>query len=86
MKASEVRLAFNLSARENLNVYKTDTKQAYLNADMGTEIIYIRAPDWWPEQIPYGHVLQLMKSMYGTIHSASRQTMARANLIMDARA
>ena len=25
MKASEVRIAFNLAARENLNVYKTDT-------------------------------------------------------------
>jgi hypothetical protein len=24
------------------------------------------SPDWWPELIPDGHVLQLMKSMYGT--------------------
>ena len=48
MKASEVRLEFNLAARENLNVYKTDTKQAFLNAEMGDEVIYIRAPDWCP--------------------------------------
>ena len=41
MKASEVRLVFNLAARENLNVYKTDTKQAFLNAEMGDEVIYI---------------------------------------------
>ena len=81
MKASEVRLALNLAARENLNVYKTDTKQAFLNAEMGDEVIYIRAPDWLPEQVPYGHVLQLKH----VLNSSSRQTMARANLIMDGR-
>jgi hypothetical protein len=49
---------------------------------MGTEIIYIRAPDWWPEQIPYGHVLQLMKSMYGT-RQAARQWHGRISSWME---
>ena len=39
MKASEVWLAFNLAASENLNKYKTDTKQAFLIGEMGKEII-----------------------------------------------
>jgi hypothetical protein len=64
--------AFNLAAREILNVYKSDTKQAFLNAEMEKEIIYIRPLDWWPEQIPHGYVLQLMKSLYGT-RQAARQ-------------
>ena len=63
-------------------MYKTDTKPAFLNADMGNDIIYIRAADWWPEQIPYGHVLQLMKSMYGT-RQAARQWHGRISSWME---
>ncbi len=32
----------------------------------------IRPPDWRPEQIPKGHVLLLLKSMYGTKQTARR--------------
>ena len=82
MKASEVRLAFDIAARANLSVYKTDTKQAFLNADIGKEVIYIRPPDWWPEQVPKGDVLQLMKSMYGT-RQAARQWHERISSWME---
>jgi hypothetical protein len=51
---------------------KTDTKQAFLNGEMGDEKIYIRPPDWWPEPVPQGHALLLMKSKYGT-RQAARQ-------------
>ena len=44
----------------------SDTKQAFLNGEFGTDLLYIRPPDWWPEPVPEGYVLQLMKSMYGT--------------------
>ena len=64
MKASEVRFAFDIADEANLNVFKTDTKQAFLNGDIGKEVIYIRPPDWWPEQVPEGYALQQMKSMY----------------------
>ena len=36
------------------------------------EKVYIRPPDMWPEPIPDGHVLLLLKSMYGT-KQATRQ-------------
>ena len=43
-----------------------------MNGDMGEEKIYIRPPDWWPEKVPHGYALQLMKSMCGT-RQAARQ-------------
>ena len=33
--------------------------------------LYIKKPDWWPEEIPAGHALRLCKSVYGT-HQAAR--------------
>ena len=36
------------------------------------EKVYIRPPDWWQEPIPEGHVLLLLKSMYGTKQAARR--------------
>ena len=38
----------------------------FLNGDIGEEKIYVRPPNWWPEHVPHGYALQLMKSMYGT--------------------
>ena len=55
-----------------LPIFKSDTKQAFLNGDISDELLYIRPPDWWPALIPEGHVLQLMKRMYGT-RQAARQ-------------
>ncbi len=35
-------------------------------------MVYIRAPNWWPEPIPEGHCLKLLKSIYGTLQAARR--------------
>ncbi len=51
MKVVEVRLFVALAAKHRLNLFKSDTKQAFLNGDMGDEKIYIRPPDWWPEKV-----------------------------------
>jgi hypothetical protein len=72
MKASEVRLMVAVAAQHGNKLLKSDTKQAFLNGDIGDEKIYIRPPDWWPEPVPKGHALKLMKSMYGT-RQAARQ-------------
>ena len=72
MKASKVRLFLAKASQMGLAVFKSDTEQAFLNGDIGTELLYIRPPDWWPELVPEGHSLQLMKSMYGT-RQAARQ-------------
>jgi hypothetical protein len=66
MKASEVRLMVAIAAQNKTKLLKTDTKQAFLNGEIGDEKIYIRPPDWWPEPVPKGHALLLMKSMYST--------------------
>ncbi len=60
-KDAEVRLFIAFAAEHRLNLFKSDTKQAFLNGDMDEEKIYIRPPDWWPEKV-------LMKNlnMYGT--------------------
>ena len=64
LKATEARLL--------TKIYKTDTSQALLYGDMGSDKMYIRPPDWWPEVTPEGHVLQLLKSIYGTKQAARR--------------
>ncbi len=69
-KAAEVRLFMAKAAKHGLTVFKSDTKQAFLNGEIGDEKIYIRAPVWWPERVPEGHALLLMKSMYGTRQAA----------------
>jgi hypothetical protein len=83
MKDSEVRLFVALAAKHRLNLFKSDTKQAFMNGDMGDEKIYIRPLDWWQEKVPYGHALQLMKSMYGTRQAAGGETVTRAHLDVD---
>ncbi len=70
LKAAEARLLLALAAANGDKVIKTYTKQAYLYCDMGDDVVYIRPPDWWPEPVPEGHVLLLLKSMYGTRHLA----------------
>jgi hypothetical protein len=61
-----------IEAKHGLKVFKSDTKQVFLTGDIRDEKIYMRAPDWWPERVPEGHALLLMKSMYGT-RQAARQ-------------
>jgi hypothetical protein len=64
MNASEVRLMVVITAQYGGKMLKTDTRQAFLNGETGDEKIHIRQPDWWPEPVPQGHALLLMKSMY----------------------
>jgi hypothetical protein len=73
MKASEVRLMIAIEAQYGRKMLKTDSKQAFLNGQIGDEMIYIRPPDWWPEPVLEGHALPLMKSMYRT-RQAVRQS------------
>jgi hypothetical protein len=60
LKAAEARLLLALAAANGAKVIKTDTKQAYLNGDMGDDVVYIRPPDWWPEPVLEGHVFLLL--------------------------
>ena len=46
MKATEVRLFVAIVAKHQLNLFKSDCKQAFLNCDMEDEKIYICQPDW----------------------------------------
>ena len=82
MKAAEVRLFMVIAAKHCLNLFKSDTKLAFLHGDIGDEKIYVRPPDWWPEHVPHGHVLELMKSMYGT-RQAARQWHVRISTWME---
>ena len=54
------RLLLALAGAEGAKVVRTDSKQAYLYGDMGDDVVYIRPLDWWPEQIPEGHVFLLL--------------------------
>ena len=62
----------SIAAQNGLKVFKSDTKQAFLNGEKGEEQVYVSAHDWWPEPVLEGHALMLMKSMYGT-RQAARQ-------------
>ncbi len=72
LKAAEGRLLMVIAASNGHKIYKTDTKQAYLYGDMGDDVVYLRPADWWPEPIPEGHVLLLVKSIYGTKQAAQK--------------
>ncbi len=72
LKAHESRLLPAIAAAEGCSIYKTDTSQPFLYGSMENDVEYIRAPDWWPEPIPEGHCLQLLKSIYGTRQAARR--------------
>ncbi len=66
LKSHEPRLLLAIAAAEGCSVYKTDTSHAFLCGSMENDVVCIRALDWWPEPIPKGHCLQLLKSIYGT--------------------
>jgi hypothetical protein len=72
LKAAEALLLLALAEANGSKVLKTDTKQAYLYGDMGDDVVYRRPPDWWPEPIPEGHVLHLLKSIYGILQTARK--------------
>ena len=73
LKATDIRLITAVAAEHGCNIYKSDTKQAFLYGDLDEdEPIYIKPPDWWSEPVPEGHVLQLLKAVYGTVQAARR--------------
>ncbi len=72
MKDAEVLLFIALAAKHRLNLFKSDTKQLFLNGNISEEKIYIRLPDWWPEKMQHCYALHLMKSMYGTRQAARK--------------
>jgi hypothetical protein len=43
-----------------------------LYGEMGEDVVYLNPPDLWPEPIPEGHVLLLVKSIYGTKQAARK--------------
>ncbi len=69
-----------IAAANGHKIYKTDTKQAFLYCDMEEDIVYLHPPDWWLEPIPEGHVLLLVKNIYGTKQAAK---MAQSYFGMD---
>ncbi len=83
-KFTEVRLFMAIAAKHGFTVLKSDTKQAFLNGKIRDEKICIRTPNWWPEQVPEGHALLLMKSMYGT-RQAARQWHVQISMWMENR-
>ncbi len=87
MKAAEVLLLIAIVAKHRLNLFKSDTKRALLNGEIGDEKIYVRPSDWWLEHVLHGYALELMKSMYST-RQAARQWHVRfgENLDLDGRA
>jgi hypothetical protein len=70
--ATEAKLLLAIAAEHGCRVTKTDTQQAFLYGDMCDDVVYIWPPDWWPEPIPEGYCLQLIKSVYGTKQAARR--------------
>ena len=46
--------------------------QAYLYGDIGDDIVIIRPPDWWPEQVQEGHVVLVLKSIYDKLQAARK--------------
>ncbi len=65
LKAAEGQLLMVIAAANGHKIYKTDMKQAFLYGNMGEDIV--------PEQIPEGHILLLVKSIYGTKQAARKQ-------------
>ena len=65
MKAAELRLFVAIAAQHGLTLFKSDTGTtlAFLNGDISEEKISVRAPVWWPDHVPHGCALQIMKSV-----------------------
>ncbi len=73
LKAPGARLSAAIAVKHGCPSLKTDTLQAFLCKEMEEgEKICIRPPDCWQKPIPVGHVLLLLKSMYGTKQASRR--------------
>jgi hypothetical protein len=82
LRAHEARLLLAIAAAEGCSVYKTDTSQAFLYGSMENDVVYIRAPDWWPESIPEGGSLSAASQKHLWSPTGCTQ-MAQAHLGMD---
>ena len=73
-----------IAAEHGCNIYKTDTKQAFLYGDLEVdEPIYIKPPDWWFEPVPESHVLQL-SFVEGCIrYGAGCSSVAYEDIVLD---
>ncbi len=69
-----------IAAKYRCNLFKSDTKQAFLNGDISEEKIYVRPLDWWPEHVP--HVCAAIDEDY-VWYPAGGSTIARADLNLD---
>jgi hypothetical protein len=73
LKSTEARILAAIAAEHSCLILKNDTRQAFPYGEMGQdEQVHIRPLDWCPEPFPEGHVLLLLKSMYGTKQAARR--------------
>ena len=70
-----------LAAKHRRNLFKSDTKQAFLNRDMGEEKICFRLRDWWPEKVPAR--LRFAAHEEDVWDSAGGETVAREDLDVD---
>jgi hypothetical protein len=61
-----------ITAEHCCQVMKTETQKAFLYGVMGDDIVCYWTQDWWPEPIPEGHSLHLVKSVYCTQQAARR--------------
>ena len=65
LKATETRLIAAIAAQHGAQRFKTGCQQAILYEELDDAQIYICPPDWWPERLPEGHALLLLKDIYG---------------------
>ena len=72
-----------IAAQRGAKIKKTTPpslgSQAFLYGDVDQDL-YARAPDWWPELVPEGYCLQLMKNIYGTWKAARAGPAGHAHL------
>ena len=86
MKAAEVRLFMAIAAKYGLNLFKSDTKQAFLNGDIGKEKLFVRAPDWWPDSRACPAWMRAAADEEHVRYSTSSSTVACEDINMDRRA
>jgi hypothetical protein len=62
VRATSIRVVLALAARERLRLWQMDVEQAFLTAELGNDVVYVRPP---PGQERPRQVWQLNKALYG---------------------
>ncbi len=57
MKATEERTFIAIAAKNGQRVSRSDTKEAFSNGKIRTEVLCMRPPNWRPEMVQEGHAL-----------------------------